>query len=107
MMGGMSSERPIDSHAAQAEERKLVAQQLAPQVYLFVTSSADNRTYRLDCRTAGCYSLGKISAAKHEKLTDRVTLRVAKTFVGRGWRYDGGPVCPECAKGYFSICALI
>jgi hypothetical protein len=88
--------KPTYNHAG--GERERVIQKLASQIYLHVPSSASNRTYQLPCRNTGCYSMGKISAAKHQHLTDTVKEKLASHFYQQGWRYSDGPICPDCAR---------
>jgi hypothetical protein len=62
--------------------------------YVFYSAGA----YRLQCRTTGCYSIGRVEPARHEPVTDEAKLRAAEQLMDGGWRFKNGPLCPECAK---------
>jgi hypothetical protein len=66
--------------------------------YVASSDGGGNRSLRVLCKTTGCYSEGSISAAKHNLRSDRARLRAADHFIRQGWRFEDGPVCPDCAR---------
>jgi hypothetical protein len=85
----MFGNRPTTTPAERDPDKEISG--LASQIFLQVGS------YQIPCRIAGCYSMGKVSAPKHQELTDEVKATLANHFYQHGWRYQDGPICPECA----------
>ena len=76
-----------------------LVEQLLPHVMKFVGSSGGGQwRFQLLCSIPKCRRMDTISASKRTIGNERERVKACENFVQGGWRFQDGPLCPECVR---------